>query len=258
MIVLGFLVWGITHDYTGLFGVLLVAIPSILLVIPNESIRNSKILGIILAIVLIFVILNCVMNILTANSGYNYYYYDDYSPGLLIFINIIVLIYCILNLISCYMLSVQTKKVESVNINNISKTNDIPRNSEDKMGHLIELGGMYENGLLTDEEFALIKKDIIGVNKENKSNKCPNCKMEINDEDMFCEHCGTKLKTNSSADSVSELKKNDTSEDSVSELKSNDTSESKDINNLLKLCAALFITFFCIMAICVIASTILS
>lgn len=121
MIILGFLVWGITHEYTGLFSVLLVMIPSILLVIPNESIRNNKILGIILALVVLFIILTCVMNIMTADYGYYYYY--DYSPGLITFYNIILLIYGILNLISCYMLSVETKKVESGSVNNISKTN---------------------------------------------------------------------------------------------------------------------------------------
>lgn len=122
MIILGFLVWGLTHEYTGLFAVLLVMVPSILLVIPNESIRNSKILGILLAIVVLFVILTSIMNILSADYGYYYYY--DYSPGLITFYNIILLIYCILNLISCYMLSVETKKVESGRANDITKTID--------------------------------------------------------------------------------------------------------------------------------------
>ena len=74
MIILGFLVWGITHEYSGLFTILLIMIPSILLVIPNESIRNNRILGIILAILVIFMILMCIVNILTAGNAYNYYY----------------------------------------------------------------------------------------------------------------------------------------------------------------------------------------
>ena len=48
MIILGFLVWGITHEYSGLFTILLIMIPSILLVIPNA-------LGDISALVQIFV-----------------------------------------------------------------------------------------------------------------------------------------------------------------------------------------------------------
>lgn len=128
IIVLGFILWGITHEYTGLFTILLVMIPSILLVIPNESIRNSKALGIILALVVLFVILVCFMNIMTADYGYSYYYYD-YSPGLITFYNVLVVIYCILNLVSCYMLTVKTSKVETGGTNNISKTNANSKNN---------------------------------------------------------------------------------------------------------------------------------
>ena len=123
LIVLGFIAWGITHEYIGLFTIILVMIPSIMLIIPNESIKNSKILGIILAIVILFVILTCVLNIMGAGDGYYYYYYDDYSPGILVFYNLVLLVYSFLNLISCYMLSIKTEKIETGSVNNISDVN---------------------------------------------------------------------------------------------------------------------------------------
>ena len=49
------------------------------------------------------------------------------------------------------------------NINNI-ETNDNNEKSEDEVDRLIELGKMYEKGLLTDEEFAAMKKKLINGN----------------------------------------------------------------------------------------------
>ncbi len=156
MIILGFLVWGITHEYSGLFTILLIMIPSILLVIPNESIRNNRILGIILAILVIFMILMCIVNILTAGDAYNYHYYYDYSPGLVVFYNIILVIYSLLNLVSCYMLTIQTRKTESINNTNNSNINNSNINNQSK-------------------------------------NFCKHCGTKLDKDSKFCPTCGNEI-----------------------------------------------------------------
>lgn len=156
MIILGFLVWGITHEYSGFFTILLIMIPSILLVIPNESIRNNRILGIILAILVIFMILMCIVNILTAGNDYNYYYYYDYSPGLVVFYNIILVIYSLLNLVSCYMLTIQTRKKESINNTNNSNINNSNINNQSK-------------------------------------NFCKHCGTKLDKDSKFCPTCGNEI-----------------------------------------------------------------
>lgn len=120
VIIIGFIIWGITHEYAGLFLILLVTIPSILLIIPNESIRNNKVLGLLLALIVLFMILVCIISI---SADYSYDLYDYH------FYDFLLLFYCILNLVSCYMLTVQTKKVETGNANNTSKISAHSKNN---------------------------------------------------------------------------------------------------------------------------------
>lgn len=86
-----------------------------------------------------------------------------------------------------------------------SKTgNVVSEKSEDNVDRLIQLGKMYEKGLLSDEEFALMKNNIIygnveestdsnEENTETSSNVCKNCGEEFSEEASFCSECGTKL-----------------------------------------------------------------
>lgn len=60
---------------------------------------------------------------------------------------------------------------------------------------------MYEKGLLTDDEFAAMKQNIIGNGNNNVENDnvgsakfCGNCGAEIIDDSNFCIQCGTKIK----------------------------------------------------------------
>ena len=48
-IILGFIFWAIA-PYIGLISIIFIIIPAILLVIPSETVKNSKILGIIFII----------------------------------------------------------------------------------------------------------------------------------------------------------------------------------------------------------------
>ena len=77
-------------------------------------------------------------------------------------------------------------------------------NHEDRIDKLIKLGEMYDKGLLTDEEFASMKqelmsegnddsKEVVEENVELSEDICGNCGTEISSDDAFCSECGTKL-----------------------------------------------------------------
>ncbi len=70
-IILGFIIWAIA-PYIGLINIIFIIIPAILLVIPSETVKNSKILGIIFIILLIF-------GIYSLSSSYNYIPGDLYT-----------------------------------------------------------------------------------------------------------------------------------------------------------------------------------
>lgn len=70
-IILGFIFWAIA-PYIGLINIIFIIIPAILLVIPSETVKNSKILGIIFIILLLFGIFGLL-------SSYNYIPGDLYT-----------------------------------------------------------------------------------------------------------------------------------------------------------------------------------
>lgn len=70
-----------------------------------------------------------------------------------------------------------------------NQTNN-PVNSDDKMNRLIKLGDMYEKGLISDEEFATMKQNLINSKNENT---CKNCGAELSKDSNFCSECGTKI-----------------------------------------------------------------
>ena len=154
MIVLGLIIWGLTHDYLGIMDIIIIMIPYILLVIPNESVKNSKIMGIILAIVLIFIILSCIGSLMGVEDIVSYYYreyqyyyasaYMDYKGlyysimGQIIFVYVAQIVYSILNLVSCYMMSIPTKKNESKAV--ASNSNNEEQENQLKVKYCKECG----------------------------------------------------------------------------------------------------------------------
>lgn len=70
-IILGFVFWAIS-PYIGLINIIFIIIPAILLVIPSETVKNSKILGIIFVILLL-------IGIFTLMSSYSYIPGDLYT-----------------------------------------------------------------------------------------------------------------------------------------------------------------------------------
>ena len=95
------------------------------------------------------------------------------------------------------------------NTNNI-KSNDNNKvnsqeNSEDKFDKLIKLGDMHKQGLLSDEEFASLKQELLSGNNdeapvennaEPSTKYCKNCGAEVPPDSVFCSECGTKINDN--------------------------------------------------------------
>ena len=168
MIILGLIIWGLTHDYLGVMDIVIIMIPSILLVIPNESVKNSKILGIILAIFLVLLILSCIGSLMGVEDivagyyrDYQYYYSSyivDYEGlyysimGQIIFVYVAQIVYAILNLVSCYMMTIPTKKNESKSISS---------NSSNVKGET-----------------------------QSKAKFCKECGAELDEDSKFCPSCG--------------------------------------------------------------------
>ena len=72
-----------------------------------------------------------------------------------------------------------------------------PQEKESNADRLINLGEMYEKGLISDEEFATMKKDIIGnvAEHDNQNSKkfCMNCGAELVENAKFCTECGNRI-----------------------------------------------------------------
>ena len=121
MIILGFVIWGIIHDFVQLMDILVIMAPAILLVIPSENVKNNRKLGIALGILLVIIIILSIINFMgAANYVYGHVFdqygaslADSYYSKLLFAIDvacIIQIVYSIFNLVSAYMLTVPTKK----------------------------------------------------------------------------------------------------------------------------------------------------
>lgn len=87
-------------------------------------------------------------------------------------------------------------------MSNRNNNDEISRNSEDKSDKLIKLGEIYDKGLLSDEEFASLKQELLAgnnedtipnINDEPLDTTCENCSAEVSSEDAFCNECGTKI-----------------------------------------------------------------
>lgn len=72
-----------------------------------------------------------------------------------------------------------------------------------KFDKLIKIGEMYEKGLLSEDEFKMLKEELLTGTKEEtpaqsenivetSENICNNCGAEISPDDAFCSECGTK------------------------------------------------------------------
>lgn len=85
--------------------------------------------------------------------------------------------------------NVLNKMINDYKLDHSIQTNNVAK-SDDKMDRLIKLGEMYEKGLLTDEEFAAMKQNLVNSKNENT---CQNCGAEVPDDSKFCSECGTQV-----------------------------------------------------------------
>lgn len=119
-------------------------------------------------------------------------------------------------------LIINTKSAEHIQLKNVGETNyhllndafedyikkpqetaSIPQSS--KADDLLKYAELYEKGLISEEEFAKLKNEIIhdgsnlDINENTKSDNeeknkfCPNCGCEVELGDNFCTSCGNKI-----------------------------------------------------------------
>ena len=109
--------------------------------------------------------------------------------------------------------NVLNKLIEDIKSNgvNVEANVNSEGNPEDKIDKLIKLGEMYNQGLLSDEEFSSLKQELLSSNNEKPAtmsenhvetsqedietseNNCENCGAEIASDDVFCSECGTQI-----------------------------------------------------------------
>lgn len=100
---------------------------------------------------------------------------------------------------------IEETKINSTNgVSNENSNGVTSGDSEDKFDKLIKLGEMHKNGLLSDEEFASLKQELLSGNNDNapvapeenvetSENICENCGSDISPDDAFCSECGTQI-----------------------------------------------------------------
>ena len=109
----------------GLLSVLITILPAIFLVIPNETIKNSKTLAIISIIIAVLFIIISIYGIFEG-ANYKALPWDDYNVGgYMIFSCILQIVLCIYSLLCAFVLMVQTKPKQALieeNKNNTATT----------------------------------------------------------------------------------------------------------------------------------------
>lgn len=102
-------------------------------------------------------------------------------------------------------LNILNNLIEENKSDNNVESNASDVNTGDKIDKLIKLGEMYDKGLLSDEEFASLKQELLSGDDEEPTispeddvetsdNTCENCGSDISPDDAFCSECGTEIK----------------------------------------------------------------
>lgn len=152
-LIIGFLFWGIGHPGIGIGDVLILIFPAILLIIPNETIKNSKALSIIAIIILVLLLIvgiNSLFITLTQYVPDSWAFQAGYVSRMLL-ADILQLILCIYGLFCAVLLSIQTKPAQK---DFIPSSNASSNNNERKYDKYCSECGQ---GLFSDAKF------------------CPNC-----------------------------------------------------------------------------------
>lgn len=157
-IIIGFLFWGIGHPAIGIGDVLILIFPAILLIIPNETIKNSKalsIIGIIILTIFLLVELNSLIITLTQYVPDSWAFPAGYVSAMLL-ADILQLILCIYGLFCAVLLLIPTKP---------NKTDVVP-----------------------SDNFSP------NINGRKYDKYCSKCGQGLFNDTKFCPNCGVKLK----------------------------------------------------------------
>ena len=131
----------------GLLSVLITILPAIFLVIPNETIKNSKTLAIISIIIAVVFIIISIYGIFEG-TNYKALPWEDYNVGgYMIFSCILEIILCIYSLLCALVLTVQTKPKQTLIEENKDNTANTQKIIYDK--YCSECG----HGLFKDSKF---------------------------------------------------------------------------------------------------------
>ena len=157
-LILAFLFWAIGSPNIGLGDVLLLIFPAIFLVIPSETLKNNKILGIISAVILLLLLLVGISTMSVVITEYlpdSYMFPEGYVAKMFI-AQLLQIILCLYGLFCAYLLTIETKE-------NQTSTNSQNRN-------------------------------IVANNNAKKFDKyCTECGQGLFEDSNFCPSCGTKL-----------------------------------------------------------------
>ena len=165
-IILFFLAWIIAPS-AGLLSYLIIAIPGILLIIPSETIKNSKILGVItLIIIIIALVLSLDMWMNPGSYVEPSYYWDIWNfdsywaaaESRVRVAGAMQSLYALFNLICCVMFFIPTPKQEQ-----IPQVNQI------------------------------ISKNVVNTQPTKKSKFCVYCGKKLTGNESFCSNCGNKI-----------------------------------------------------------------
>ena len=200
-LIIGFIFWGIGHPGIGMGDVLLLIFPCIFLIIPNETIKNSKALAIISAIVIILFFLVGISHFFMVLSEYmplSYMYPAGYVASMVIS-DVLQIILALYGLFCAFLLTIQTKP--NSNVSSSAHIQDSVVRKYDK--HCIECG----HGLFNNAKFcpgcgakvqAIPKHEESSLNKmEKDDNHCKKCGYKLDEDDEFCSECGTKVEYSS-------------------------------------------------------------
>lgn len=205
-----------------ILSVILIALPAILLLMPNDNIKNSRIIGIILIIWLIINLLGYLIGVINPHSyfesnynfitaGYQFsgndmYYFSEIDMlERYAFISCIMMsIYTIVNIFGALLFFVPTSRENrgDVKMSHISKLYTCPNCGESirkESKFCPNCGESLEEKKKTCPECGEIVEDHnkfcsnCGKVLDEKIRTCPSCSEILDDNDDFCPNCGKKV-----------------------------------------------------------------
>ena len=193
-LVIGFIFWAIGHPGIGIGDVILLIFPCIFLIIPNETIKNSKALAylsmIFIAFMLLFGISHFIM-VLTQYVPDSYMFTAGYVESMFLS-DVLQIILAVYGLFTAFLLTIQTKP------NAVSSLSPVKTNGVKYDMYCRECGnGLFGNAKFCSKCGAKVQ-DLMPEPEKPSSNDdenkfCKNCGEKLDEGAEFCSECGTKV-----------------------------------------------------------------